>query len=260
MYRGIYISALLLFSLIFQACATQSIENNIVEKTNSGEIANKIIFVETSNNSSSEHNQEKPEKEKKNKVPEIEFRDISNSLGLIEITEKGFLKNETVHFYNQDGSLWNEFSLFDENKVYENIIQNKDFRPFRYDTDSNHFYFDWVGENKFFYKVIINEETKLKKFVKKEDSHFKADSWEKYILNCFAVEFDWEKNPLRKEINGQTLKENLDKSLTFQPEEIRGNWLKVKRLDNSNDEKKSKSGWIKWKDNNKILINFFETA
>ena len=81
-------------------------------------------------------------------------------------------------------------------------------------------------------------------------------------MNCFAVEFDWEKNPLRKDINGQILKLKFEKGLSFQPKEIRGNWLKVKSFDlnNVNDEKKSESGWIKWKDNDKIVINFFEDA
>ena len=262
MHRDIYIPALILSSLIFQACMSQATENKIVKKNNSSEIVNKIAHSETSNNYSIEQNQEKPEKEATSKVPKIEYRDISNSLGLVEIAEKGFMKDKTVRIYNEDESLWNEFSLFDENKIYQNIVQNKNFRPFRYDTDNNHFYFDWVSENKLFYQVVVNEETKLKKFVKKDDPHFKANTWEKYTLNCFAVEFDWEKNPLRVDIDGQIIKQNLDKGLSFQPKEIRGNWLKVKSFDlnNVNDENKSESGWIKWKDGNKIIINFLEDA
>ncbi|MEO6587988.1 MAG: hypothetical protein ABIP06_01560 [Pyrinomonadaceae bacterium] len=79
MYREIHITALLLFSLVFQACITQATENNIVEKNNSSGSVNKIIHSETLDNSSVEQNQEKPEKVKTNEVPEIEFRDISNN-------------------------------------------------------------------------------------------------------------------------------------------------------------------------------------
>lgn len=264
MYRIICLYALFLLSLAFQACTTQATENNIVEKTNSSESVNKNTYSETSSDNSVEQKQKNLEEVKKDEPPEIEYRNISDSLGLIKITDIGFRKGETVRFYNQDGSLWNEFDVFDENddgKVYENIMQNKDFRPFRYDTESYHFYFDWAGENKLYYQVVVNEETKLKKFVKKDDPHFKADSWENYVLTCFAVEFDEQKNPLRKEINGQIIK-NLDKSLSFQPKEIRGNWLKVKPFDLNkvNDVNNSDFGWIKWKDDNKIVINFFEDA
>ncbi len=264
MYRKIYLYALLLFSLVFQACTTKATENNIVEKNNSGEIVNKNTYSETSSGNSVEQNQKNLEKSEKDKPAKIEYLDISNSLGLIKITDSGFRKGEIVRFYNEDGNLWNEFSLFDENddgKVYEKIRQNIDFSPFRADPDSFHFYFDWVAENKQFYKVVVNEETKLHKFVKKDDPHFKSDSWENYVLNCFAVEFDDQNNPLRKEINGQIIK-NLDKGLSFQPKEIRGNWLKVKPFDLNKvkDENNSDFGWIKWKDDNKIVINFFEDA
>lgn len=254
MYKEISLIVLLLFVLVFQSCKTQATENNIVKQNNSAEDINKIIQSEKLNNSSDEPSQ---------KSPKIEYRDISNSLGLVKITDKAFLKGETVRLYNEDGSLWNEFSLFDENddgKVYEMIKENNDLSPFRADPDSFHFYFDWVGENKQFYKVVVNEETKLQKFIKKDDRHFKADSWEQYTLNCFAVEFDWKNNPLRKEIDGQIL--HIEKGLSFKPEEIKGNWLKVISFDlnNINDKNKSESGWIKWKDDNKIVINFFEDA
>ena len=264
MYIKIYLYAFLLFSLTLQACTTKATENNIVEKNNSSEIVNENTHSESSSDNPVEQNQKILEEVEKDEPPKTEYRDISESLGLIEVTDIGFRKGETVRFYNQDESLWNEFDVFDENddgKVYENLTQNKDFRPFRYDTESYHFYFDWTGENKLYYQVVVNEEAKLKKFVKKDDPHFKADSWKSYVLNCFAVEFDEQKNPLHKEINGQIIK-NLDKSLSFQPKEIRGNWLKVKPFDLNkvNDENNSDFGWIIWKEDNKIVINFFEDA
>ena len=91
MYKSIYLIALLLFSLGSESCTSQATSNIVFEENNPSE---------TTNNSPIEHNQEELRKVEINELPEIEYRDISNSLGLIKIAEKGFRKGETVRFYN----------------------------------------------------------------------------------------------------------------------------------------------------------------
>lgn len=192
------------------------------------------------------------------KVIKIDYYDIKNSLGLVTITQKGFSEGQSIEIYNQDGSIWYKTSLFNDGAV-KSIEQNQDFRPFRYDLDDNFFYFNCVGQDAEYFQVIVNDETGLKKFVRKDSSHFKFESWEKYILDCFAVEFDIEKNPLREEINGKVIVREIPKELYFNAVEIKGEWLKV-NLRDINTEKSYGFGWIRWKINDKIMINFLETA
>ena len=49
----------------------------------------------------------------------------------------------------------------------------------------------------------------------------------------------------------------------FEALEIKGDWMKVRtneKLDCNESKKPIKIGWIKWKDNNRLTINFFLTC
>ena len=121
----------------------------------------------------------------------------------------------------------------------------------------------YVGEDSNRFKVIVNEDTGLKKHVKKADKNLEFETWEKHILKTFAIEFKEKENPLRETPNGKLKKVEFSKIEFFRAVEIKDEWLKVKwdiEPNPNNDSKKTNFGWIKWKEDGKLLIEWFYFA
>lgn len=227
-------------TLVFQGCAAQYKKNQpqILEES----VANTTIVSESP------------------KDAPYDYYDIGQSLGLVSLTEKSFGKNEVIRLYNQDGSIWFEFSL-NEDSARETIGRKEDFQPFRFDMDdSYHFVFNYVGQDSRYHHVVVNEDTGSKKFIKKDDAHFKVGTWEQYILGCFAVDFKAADNPLLEAPNGYPVTIGVAEQSTFRPETIEGDWLKVSWSDDKDENQKKNFGWVRWKENNKIIIFLFEMA
>ena len=230
--------------------------------------SNQTIVQITSNENTQNNNQTEAEENatQKNaqlyqsniKISEI---NIENSLGLITLNDndKFYKDGNIINIYNQNGSLWYKFIYFDDTRS-KTSKENENFHPFRYDLDDYFLYFNFVGQDSHYYHIVVNEENGLKKYLKKNDPIFKIETWEQYILNCFAVDFNPIDNPLLEKPNGKNIVGDIPMKLTFHPERIKEDWLKVVWYKDDYNRKEPKYGWVKWKKDNKIVINLFETA
>ena len=245
--------ALVLVSIICQACTTRDLDNTHSIPANSG------TYLQ---NSDAGAPPDKAEVKKLSlKESQIDTYDLKNTLGLLGTKDRSPKKDEFIRIYNKDGSLWFEFSLHDAERTQQLIEENENFRPFRYQADADWFYFNCVGQDDRYYHVIVNDDSALIKFVKKDDPMLSLGTWEEYILNCFTVEFDSNHNPLHEAPNGkrsQTV--DVSKSVYFHPEKIEGDWLKVRWHENNDDEQPAKFGWIKWKIDQKLVLGLAEIA
>ncbi|MBK8810726.1 MAG: hypothetical protein IPN69_08350 [Acidobacteria bacterium] len=99
---------------------------------------------------------------------------IKDTKGLIVLSNK-YGKNDFVRFYNDDGSLWYEFTFYYDDSDGKFEYEKRRIRPFSFHQD----YFCVSlngGEDKYRYEVIVNEENGLKKFVKKDDPTLKFET------------------------------------------------------------------------------------
>lgn len=184
---------------------------------------------------------------------------IKNTKGLIVLSDR-YRKNEFVRFYNDDGSLWYEFTFYYDDKDGKFEYENDNFAPFAFHQDYFLLALKCTGEDKNRYEVIVNEDTGLKKFVKKDDPALKFQSWEDHIKGAFAVKFDQVENQLRESPEGKVKNANLPEDVTFHPVQVNGEWLKV-RWDGSQQPKKNAgSGWVKWRDDSQLLVELFYFA
>lgn len=240
-----------LITLVIQGCVVSNIENQPQAQTNSEPAAIKEDLPET------------PVAPEPPKDAPFDYYNIRTSIGLLHFTEKRVTDDKVIRLYNDDGSLWFAFSLNDEETARQTIEGNKDLQPFRADMDNSYaFVFNCVGQDRRYYHVVVNEDTGSKKFIRKDDPHFKLGTWEQYILDCFAVDFRASDNPLREEPKGPPITVDASKRPTFHPEKIDGDWLRVRWSEGDDDTKEIKYGWIKWKEKEKeqIIIYFFEMA
>lgn len=196
----------------------------------------------------------------------LDENSIENTIGVITLNDerKESDSKDVVQIYNQNGSLWYEFS-FDDDSDRKFDGSNQDFQPFAFHQDYFLLALKCVGVDANRYEVVVNESTGLRKYVRKNDQTFLFQTWEDHILHLTFVGFDQATNPL---MNAPTLRGRRvrpPKDITdvfFQPVEIKGNWVKVSwDLSESGRTKvtapKIRYGWIRWKENNTIIIERF---
>jgi hypothetical protein len=190
---------------------------------------------------------------------QVDKTSIKNTKGVIVLSDR-YGRKDFIRFYNEDRSLWYEFSFYYEQIGDRTFPENENFRAFAFHRDYFLLGLKCTGKDKDRYEVIVNEETGLKKFVKKDDPALKFETWEDHIVKAFAVEFDPKENGLRDAPGGKVKDFDLPEDATFHPVQVNGEWLKV-RWDASQQLKKDAgSGWVKWKDDNHILVELFYFA
>lgn len=244
------IICLVLTLLTSQACSTE-VANTQVLTLNSQQTNRNNERREVNENADETNTQ------KEQQVVQIDENSIKNTKGLIVLSDR-YGKNDFVRIYNEDGSLWYKFTFYYEDSGGQ-FEENENFRAFAFHRDYFLLALKCVGEDKNHYEVIVNEENGLKKFVKKGDLTLKFETWEEHILKLFAVGFDREKNPLRETPEGQAKIVELPNKVTFHPVKIEGEWLKVS-WDVAKHGDNAGSGWVKWKENQKILVELFHIS
>jgi hypothetical protein len=191
---------------------------------------------------------------------------IKDTLGLITLSDKYPSgkneikdKNDFIRFYNEDGSLWYEFTFYYDDSDGEFEYQNDNFRAFAFHPDHFLLSLMCVGEDKNRYQVVVNEEPELKKYVKKSDDNLKLESWSEHILKTFSIDLEKGKNTIFETPDGKEIKPDLEAMDRFEAVEVKGDWLKVK-WEISGKSKENKTGWVRWKKDDVILISWFYFA
>ena len=183
---------------------------------------------------------------------------IKDTKGLVVLSGR-YGKSDYIRLYNEDGTIWYEFTFYYAS-TDGNFESNEEFLPFAFHPDYFSLALKCIAEDKSRYEVIVNEETGLKKFVKKDDSTLKFESWDDHIKGAFAVKFKEVQKSLRESPGGRVKNVNLPEDATFHPVQVNGEWLQV-RWDGRNSKKQDAgSGWIRWRNDNQLLVELFYFA
>jgi hypothetical protein len=122
--------------------------------------------------------------------------------------------------------------------------------------------FDCLRKTNDFYQVVLDEKMKLFGYIKQSDSSFKFLTAFDYVKNWSSLGFDFDckSNPMRVEPTEQSglvkTRHNRFKILRAKPLEYRGDWVKVKVM-NEEESINEEVAWIRWKAGNKILIKLY---
>lgn len=142
-------------------------------------------------------------------------------------------------------------------------IRKEWFKPIHFHLDYFIFYFQCSVIEKDWYQVVVNEQTNLKYWVKKS-SDLEFIQWEKFISGVTAVRpIQADDNPIRQEpkINSKPTNHQLIDCLS--PVEVQGDWMKVKVEPAVCDKtfemegQEFVEGFIKWKNDKKLLIHYW---
>lgn len=186
--------------------------------------------------------------------PSLRFYSLKNAnepYGIVKIYDDRSINAHNFRVINKD------VQLINENEVEEW------FKPFAMHLDYYIFYLQVVKIENDWVQVIINEDSNLKLWLKKTASLTYID-WQDFLLKTVAVRpKNIEKSPLltAPKVDSAIVKNPLMDCL--QAVSINGDWMQVKieptvcdRYEELKD-KNLEGGYIRWKKDNKLLIDFF---
>jgi hypothetical protein len=177
---------------------------------------------------------------------------VDGSIGIVSVTDN-ITEKDTIKLFNKDGSLWYEFSFFYDDSDGKFDYPNDDFKPLAFHPDNFLLMLKVTNRSGNRYEVIVNEKTVFKKYLEKNQDFFLFQSWEEHILKIPSVDFNETTNPILEKPSKNAGKIYYGKDELYQPNKINGEWLQLKWGSEGDWE----YGWIRWRDNEKLLIELY---
>ncbi len=180
-------------------------------------------------------------------------------------------KLPTINFYKNknNNDIYKTIEVFDDKVINSYNIKSLDsisatwFKPMHLYLD--YFIFDFQCSNfdENWIQVVVNEETNLKYWMK-NSSVLKYTKWEDFISKVISVRpLDEKNNPILTEPNIDAPKCFKQPTDCLMPVEVIGDWIKViiepPICDETGDleEEDIFEGYIRWKKENRLLIDYF---
>lgn len=145
-------------------------------------------------------------------------------------------------------------SYFDT--VYSNSDSKNPFQPWELSLNPDYFRLtlECIREEKEGYVVRLNDESLG--FILKTDKTFKAVRLSEFIFisTNLGLNFDRSANPIRvkPKRKAEIIKQSFPEKYTHwyaESIEVKGDWIKIRSIDNE-------TGWIQWRNKEKLLIRF----
>lgn len=145
-----------------------------------------------------------------------------------------------------------KITLYSDNTLkkikYKNAKIGKDIIPLIYKTDYGLLFFTCLEKNNKYCKIALKDNSFA--YIK-TSNNLKFFSWQEFLKNeVISIESkDFKKNPFRETVNGKPLNpEEFDSDDEQETLFIKKDWICVKNTT------KNKVFWVRWKDQNKLLI------
>ncbi|MCK9480137.1 MAG: hypothetical protein M0R38_00040 [Bacteroidia bacterium] len=190
-------------------------------------------------------------------------------LGLVSIN---FDDKTTLHFYStpNDKEPKRIIQFFNDQTINSWNIRDRDkqtewLKPEILWLDYSQFVFRCITVQDNWLKVIVNNENGETLWLKKNDlTTFR--NWEDYLKEMFGVA----RLPDRKQKIRSLPTDNSEEIIyqgrdCFQVKSMRGDWIEIFTADHCDEgytdsKTKIKSGWIRWRQGNNLLIEYFTTS
>ncbi len=191
-------------------------------------------------------------------VPALSFgQEMSNSIGVVTLSEEYDNTDHRIEFLNEDGSTWDAFNC------YGPWDELPDIRIIAFKPDYFVFKVKCQRETPNYYVVVVNEEAGLTKKIKKSNKVILIN-WEQYVTDVFSVDFDPNKVKIYDKINGTPVPETPVQETIIVPKEVKGEWMKViwtsGEYNYPSDTSDIQTGWIRWRVNNKITVTVYHLS
>lgn len=166
------------------------------------------------------------------------------------------LNNEPIHiiefFDDRSTNSWNIKDLPKQKKWLKPELLWLDYSTLNFRCRS--ISYNWL-------ELIVNNDTGRTYWLRKTKAvEFK--NWEEYLKGMFGVE-RLSKHPQKIKESSSDFSQEIEYSGKdcFVVISMEGDWIEIKRPEYcSESEEKFESGWIRWRDKNQLIINYFTTS
>ncbi len=157
---------------------------------------------------------------------------IEGAIGIVTLSDD-YRFGDTISVYQSNGTL---LTVLKKSEEYQ-VIALK-----------------CIAQTSLFYQVILDNGKKG--LISRYSKHIKFQTWEDHILSLFSVKFNEDSNPLMTKANSQGNRLRFDRDEYYHPDQIKGEWLRVKW----GSENHWSYGWIRWKNKGKLIIEVYYFA
>ncbi|MGZ9675643.1 hypothetical protein [Flavobacterium sp. GNP001] len=229
-------------------------------RTENKEINSSVYSVRTVN---------KGNVEKNHKTDTLEIAQTDLGLGLVVIN---FDDKTTLQFYStpNDKEAKRTIQFFNDKTINSWNIRDLDkqkkwLKPEILWLDYSQFVFRCIAVQDNWLKVMVNNESEETLWLKKSDLTTFRD-WGNFLKEMFGVARIIDKQQKIRTLPSESSEEIMYEGQDcFQVKSIKGDWIEIFTADYCDEsytesETKIKSGWIKWRQGNKLLIEYFTTS
>jgi hypothetical protein len=195
------------------------------------------------------------------------YGQVTLGVGIVKIEFDG---TTVIDFYDKptDKTQSKRIEFFNDPAINSFNIKNLDkertwLNPEKLWLDYFQFAFRCKTKTSEWLEVVVNEGTGQTLWIK-QTKEIKFLTWENYLKDMFGVtRLENEKQKIRtsRSDNGQEIKyEGTD---CFRVKTLKGEWIEIFTPDHCDaygGKTQIKSGWIKWKRGNKLLIQYYTTS
>lgn len=181
-------------------------------------------------------------------------------IGLISVE---FTDTTTLFFYKnkEDVKPTHVVDFFADSKINSINIKDLDkkewLKPEVLWIDYNAFVFRCVSKTDKWIQVVTNNETGEKYWLR-SNHILKFQTWSTFLKNVVGVSrLQHIKQKIRKFPSIKSKEIKFEGDDCFQVKTVQNEWIEIFTPDYCDDTIEIKSGWIKWKDKNKLLIEYF---
>ena len=129
--------------------------------------------------------------------------------------------------------------------------------------DYSQFNFRCISTRGEWLELMVNNETGQTYWIKK-DTSIKFLTWEEYLKEMFAVDrLPGQNQKIRKQPTDRADEIRYEGRDCFQVKSLKGNWIEIFTTpfcDEGQTKTEIKSGWIKWRRGNELLIKYYTTS
>jgi hypothetical protein len=163
------------------------------------------------------------------------------------------LHDKRIEFFDDKGS-WNIKNLKTEQAWLKPEVLWLDYSQFNFRCKSTNG--EWL-------ELIVNNENGQTYWIKKNKTTMLL-TWEAYLKQMFAVDrLANHKQTIRKQPSDTADEIKYEGRDCFQVKSLKGDWIEILTTDYCDEGKnkeKIKGGWIKWRDGDKLLIEYHTTS
>lgn len=153
-----------------------------------------------------------------------------------------------IEFYNDE---------IEGTTIRDAETQEEWLKPEVFSIEYGQLIFRCKSESRFWAEIIVNNETGETLWLKKTKTTI-LSTWDIFLKEMFMVSRNSFQQEIRMQPNDTAQEITFDGEECFQVKAMKGDWIQIFTADHCDEVgNRLKSGWIKWKEGEKLLIEYF---